>query len=122
MLCRVSTSATGECCNLRDDLPRFGDFIRVARTQHHQIRHGPQRSQLFDRLVRRAVFSDADGIVRENEDGRDLHQRGQADAGPHVIAEVEKRRAEGADARDDQPIHARAHHMLAHAKMQVAPA
>ena len=36
-------------------------------------------SELLDGLVRRAVFAHADGVVGEDVDDRDLHDRGQAD-------------------------------------------
>jgi hypothetical protein len=50
---------------LRDDLPGFDHFVRVAGTEHNQIGHGAQRRQLLDRLMRRSIFSHADRIVRK---------------------------------------------------------
>ena len=49
-----------------------------------------RRGQLLDRLVRRAVLADADRIVREDVDDRDLHDRAQADGRPRVVAEDEE--------------------------------
>ena len=68
MAWRVSTSVTGRMLLLHDDLPGFGDFVGIAGTQHEHVRHGAQRRQLLDRLMRRAVFADADRVVREDED------------------------------------------------------
>jgi len=53
--------------------------------------HGPQGSQLLDGLVRRPVFSNANRVVRENVHRRNFHQRAEAHARPHVVAEIEKR-------------------------------
>ena len=61
---------------LQDDLPGFRHFVGVGRAQHDQARDGPQRRQLLDGLVRRAVLADADGVVREDVDHRQLHQGG----------------------------------------------
>ena len=44
-----------------------------------QARNRAQDGQLLDRLMRRAVFADADRIVREDVDDRQLHERRQAD-------------------------------------------
>ena len=54
---------------------------------------------MLDGLVRRAVFSVAHGVMREDEDGGQLHQGRQPDGGPRVIAEDEERRAEGPELR-----------------------
>ena len=70
--------------------------------------------------MRRSIFSQADRVVSEDEDRRNLRQRRQPHAGPHVIAEIEKRCAERADPGHDQPIYTRAHSMLTHAEMQIS--
>ena len=49
------------------------------------------RRQLLDRLVRRTVLTHADRIVREDEEDRQLHQRGQPHGRAHVIAEDKER-------------------------------
>ena len=61
--------------HLHDDAPGFADFVGVSRTDDVQMRNGAQRHQLLDGLMRRAVFADADGIVREDVSRRQLHQR-----------------------------------------------
>src|SRR5579859_7509288 len=71
--------------------------------------------------MRWTVFANPYRVVRENEDRRDLHQRGQTHARPHVIAKVEERRSEGAKARHRHAIHARTHHVLTDAEMQIPP-
>ena len=45
---------------------------------------------MLDRLVSRAVFSVAHGVVREHEDGGQFHQRREPDRRPRVVAEDKK--------------------------------
>ena len=98
-----------------------GGLVRVAGAHDREVRDGAQRRELLDRLVGRAVLAERDGVVRPDEDARDVHQRGQADRGPHVVAEDQERAAERAggavqhDAVDD-----RAHRVLADAEVQHA--
>ncbi len=61
-----------------DDLPRFDHLIGIGGTQHHQAWNSSQRRQLFDRLVRGPILTQADRIVREDVDDRNLHDRAQA--------------------------------------------
>ena len=42
---------------------------------HHQARHRPERGQMLHRLVRRPVLPHADGVVGEDVDHRQLHER-----------------------------------------------
>ena len=41
---------------------------------------GAERREMLDRFMGRAVFANADGIVREDVDGLDAAQRGQPPA------------------------------------------
>src|SRR5580658_4738110 len=59
--------------------------------------------------------------MRENENRRNLHQRGKPYAGPHVVAEIKERRTERPDPGNYHPVYTRSHHMLANAEMEVAP-
>ena len=68
----------------------------------------------------RAVLADADGIMREDEDGRQLHQCGETDRRPQVVREDQKGRAVGADLGQREPVADRAHRVFADAEMQVA--
>ena len=45
-------------------LPAFGGLDRVGRPEHQQVRHGAQGREMLDRLVRRAVLAETDGIMR----------------------------------------------------------
>ena len=82
-----------------DDAPRFGDLVGVGRPQRDQAGDAAQREKLLDRLMRRPVLADADRIVREDVDDRNLHQRREPDRRLHVVGEDEEARAEGADLR-----------------------
>ena len=50
--------------------------------------------ELLDGLMGRAILAVAHRVVREDEDGRQLHQRRQPDRGPRVVAEDEEGGAE----------------------------
>ncbi len=70
----------------------------------------------------RPVFADADRVVGEYEDRRQLHERRKADRRLHVVAENQEAGPISADLGQRQAVHDRAHGVLAHAKVQVAPA
>ena len=55
-----------------------------------------QAGQMLDRLVRRAVFAEADGIVRVHQHDALVHQRGHA----HRVARVVGEDQEGAGDRE----------------------
>ena len=68
------------------------------------IRPGMARSdKMLDRLMRGTVFADADRVVREDVDDRDLHDRGEADRGAAVIAEDQKARPIRPHLESDRP-------------------
>ena len=75
----------------QNDLVRLGHFVGVAGPDHQQIGNRPQRGQMLDRLVRRAVLAHADRIVREDVEHGQAHEGGQADRRPHVVGEDEER-------------------------------
>ena len=93
--CRLSTSAAGSCFNCMMTFHASTTSFASAGPHHHQARHGAQRRQLLDRLMRGTVFAQADGIVGEHVDGRQSPSAPPAGWRPHVVAEVEERAAEG---------------------------
>ena len=105
-----------------DDAPGFDDLVGVGGPQRDQAGNAAQRDELLDRLVRRAVLPDADRIMREDVDDRQLHQRAQADGRLHVVGKDQEARAEGADLGQREPVQDRAHGVLANAEMQIAAA
>ena len=64
----------------------------------------PQRRELLDRLMRRAVLAEPDRVVREDPDRRDLHQRAEADRLARVVGEDQVRRAVGAQLREREAV------------------
>ena len=66
---------------LDDHPPRLDHLVGVARPQGDETRNGAQAGELLDRLVRRAVLAQADRIMGEDVDRRQLHQGGQPDRG-----------------------------------------
>ena len=53
-----------------------------------------QRDQLLDRLMRRPILAIAHRVMGEYENGRQLHQGGEPEGRPGIIAEDEESRAE----------------------------
>jgi hypothetical protein len=53
---------------LQRELPAFHGLDRVARPQHVEVRHRAQRGEMLDRLVRRAILAEPDGIVGHHVD------------------------------------------------------
>src|SRR5215469_5288057 len=74
---------------------------------------------MFYRLVSRAVLSVAHGVVSEDEEGGQLHQRREPNRRPCVIAKDKESRAKGSELRKREPVDNRPHSMLADAEMQV---
>ena len=107
---------------LQDVAIGLDDLVGVARPQHDQAGHGAQRQQLLDRLVRRAVLAVAHGVMGEDEDRRQLHQRRQPDRRPGIVAEDEEGRAERPQLGQRHAVDDRRHGMLADAEMEIAAA
>src|SRR5205085_6371956 len=104
-----------------DQAPSFGDFVGVAGAQDDETGNGAHRGQLLDGLVRRPVFTDADGVVREDVDGRDLHDRAEAYAGARIIRKDHEARTVGANLREREAVEYGRHLVLAYAEVEVAP-
>ena len=102
--------------------PREGGLVEAGGPDDVEVGRRPQRHELLDRLVRRAVLPHADRVVREDERGRDVHDRGQPDRALHVVREDQEAGAVGAEARQREAVDDRAHRVLANAEVQVAPA
>ena len=69
----------------------------------------------------RAVFADADRVVRENVDVRQFRERGEPNRGAAIIGENKKGRAGGAkNAVIRNAVHDRAHAVFANSEMDVA--
>ena len=62
-----------------------------------QSGHSTQTGEMLDRLMRRTVFAQTDGIVRHHMNDPLMHQRAKTDGGAHVIGEDEERAGIGND-------------------------
>ena len=107
---------------LHDVAIGLDDLVGVAGPQHDQPGNGAQRRELLDRLVGRAVFAVAHGVVGEDENRGQLHQGREPNGGPRVVAEDEEGRAEGPELRERESVDDRRHRVLADAEMQVLSA
>src|SRR5207253_10479211 len=78
--------------------------------------------ELFDGLVRGAVFAEADGVVCEDVDDLHVRERGESYGGLHVVGEAHEGRAEGDEsAVETHARQGRAHPVLAYAEVKYAP-
>ena len=102
-------------------MPGDRDLVRVGRAHDREPGDGAEGGELLDRLVRRAVLAERDGVVRPDEDRRHLHERREAHRRAHVVAEDEERAAERAGlAVQHDAVHDRGHRVLADAEVQHA--
>src|SRR5262245_35286175 len=76
---------------------------------------------MLDRLMSRAVFAVAHGVVGKNEERRQLHQSGEPDRRPRVVAEDEESRAESAELGKREAVNGCSHGVLADTEMQILP-
>ena len=121
MFWRVSARPAGPPWRRSSSSQTHGGLVRVGGAHDREVRDGAERRELLDRLVRRAVLAEGDGVVRPDEDRRDVHQRGEAHRGAHVVAEDQERAAERAGrAVQDDAVDDRAHRVLADAEVQHA--
>ena len=100
----------------------FRHFVGVTRSHDENIGHSAQRRELFDGLVRRAVFADADRVVREDIDDGDFHEAGEAHGRLQVVAKIEKCSTKGPQTAETHAAHGGAHGMFTHAIVNVAAA
>src|SRR5450631_2886472 len=106
--------------HVQNRLPAFGGLDRIAGAIDREVRDGPQRRELLDRLMRGAVFAEADRVMRHDEDRPDLHKGREADGRPAVIREAQESAAvrdQAAVQRD--AVHGSGHAVLAHAVVHV---
>ena len=102
--------------------PAFGGLDRVGRAPDLQIGDHPQRLDMLDRLVRRAILAEPDRIMRHDIDDARILQRRQADRRAAIIGEDQEGPAIGDDpAVQRHAVHRRGHAELADAVIDVAP-
>ena len=70
--------------------PSLDHFVGIAGAKHNQTGDRAQRCQMLYRLVRRAIFADANRIMRKDVNCRDFHDRAKSDRRPRIVAENEK--------------------------------
>jgi hypothetical protein len=68
---------------------------RIARAIDRKVRDGPQRRELLDRLMGRAVLAEANRIVGHDENRPDLHEGRESDGRAAVIREAQEGAAVG---------------------------
>ena len=118
---RVSASTLRTLRFGQRHVPALGGFHGIGGPEDQQVRNGAQGRQMLDRLMRRAVFAEADRIMRHHIDGAHAHQRRKPDRRPAVIGEDQEGAAIGNDAAMQRhAVHRRRHAVLADAVMDIA--
>ena len=107
---------------LHRDPPRHRRLVRVAGAHVPEVRDRPERHVVLDGLVRRAVLADADRVVRPDPERLHVPERREPDGRPHVVGEDQEGGAVGLQHPVGQPdpVHDRAHRVLADAEGDVA--
>ena len=100
--------------------PGLGDLVGVGGADHVEAGDRPQRGELLDRLVGRAVLAEADRVVGEDVDHRQLHQRREADRRPGVVGEGEVGRPERPQLGEREAVADRRRLVLADAEVELA--
>ena len=100
----------------------FDDLVGVGRAQHDQARNRAKSDEVFDGLVRGAVFTYTDGIVGKDVDYRNFHDGAEADGGLAIIAKNKKCGDERANFGQREAVANGGHGMLANAEVHVAAA
>mmetsp|Transcript_55610 Transcript_55610/g.120059 ORF Transcript_55610/g.120059 Transcript_55610/m.120059 type:complete len:354 (+) Transcript_55610:370-1431(+) len=105
---------------LRHILPHLHHLVGVAWPEGQESRHCPESRQVLNGLMGGPVLSDADGIVREDEDARQLHDGGESDRRPHVVHKDQEGRAKGPEPGEGHSVHNGSHGVLSDAEVEVA--
>ncbi len=94
----------------QDLRPGVRGLVGVTGAHHVDVRHQPQAHHVLDRLMGRAVLADTHRVVRPDERGRHMRQRGQPRRRPHVVGEHQ----EGGAVDPGQAVHGDAVGDVAH--------
>ena len=87
-----------------------------------QMLHETDLGLVFDGLVRGAIFTDTEGVVRPDIDHVQLHERSQSDGRLHVVRKDEEGAADGQDAAVQRhAVHHAGHRQLTDAHLQELP-
>src|SRR5208337_2178979 len=76
---------------------------------------------MLHRLMGWPVLAVTHGVVREDEDGRQLHQGREADGRPGIVAKDEKGGAKGSELGQRETVNNRSHRVFADPEMEVLP-
>src|SRR5262249_33009453 len=69
--------------------------------------------------MRRPILAVTHGVMGENENGRKLHQCGEPNGRPRIVAEDDEGRRISPQLRERQTIDDRRHGVLAHSEMEI---
>src|SRR5262249_56274541 len=93
--------------------------VGAGGTQHDESRQGAEADELLDGFMRWTVFAQADGIVGEDIDDWNFHERGEAHGWASVVAEDQERGAKRADFAQHHSIQNGTHSVFADAEVEI---
>ena len=100
--------------------PGNGGFYCVAGAPHRHIGNQPQACGVLYRLVRRTIFAEPNGVVREDKDLTNFHECRHAQSVARIVGEHQERGAIGDQASVQcEPVTQRRHRKFAHPKINV---
>src|SRR5450631_3711186 len=121
--CLTAEDKTGRIAlRLDENTVSLAHLVGIRGAQYREAGDATQAQELFDRLMSRAIFADADGVMREDMKHRQFHQGSKADRRLHVVAENQERRTERAQMAKPHSVDDGAHGVFANAEMHVAAA
>ena len=97
------------------------DLVGVAGADHVEVGDRPQRGELLDRLMGRAVLAEPDRVVAEPVDHRQLHQRREPDRRAGVVGEDQVGGPDRPQLREREAVGDRRRLVLADPVMEGAP-
>jgi hypothetical protein len=101
--------------------PGVRRLVRVGGAHDRKVRDRAERREVLDRLVGGTVLAEGDGVVRPDEDARNVHERRETNRGAHVVGELEEGPAVRAGlAVERDAVEDRRHGVLANTEVQHA--
>jgi len=97
-------------------------FIRIAGADHEEAGKGAKVGKLLDWLVRWTVLPDANRVVGEDVNDRQLHHGAETDSAASVVAEYQEAGAVWPYFHKAHPVWDGGHGVLTNAEVQIATA
>src|SRR6478672_10179851 len=101
-------------------VPGLQRLDRIGRSENEEIGDRAKRCELLDRLMRRSILAQTDGIMRHHMDHAHSHQCREPDGGPTIVGESQESSAVGDETSVQcDAVHSRRHAVFTDAVMHV---